>query len=652
MLGGMAQPDPWLEHYGERRRRPRRPAGCGSRSCSQRCARVAAGALGSLRAATAAGGRRAGSAGSHGCTHGGRVKAALRERAAGCTSPSSRPRGSRRAARSSTSRAGPAVRRPMQPSRSTRSSRRSASSATSCSSTSAERANRSASPVRRSTCGRPTPAPSRRTCAAASRICGEGPSGSRTASAAADLERVRRALGYGRIDVYGSSYGATLAQFYLRRFRGPVRTATLDGASLAGAPVYELAARNAERALRLLAPAALRSRPAGVRSRTRGADLAHALARAPAAAPTSSPRRSRCCCARPTTRRACRCSCTRPPPATPAARAGVRRSRGRRARRALAPAAVLGHDLRRVVGPLRRGGDGAREPRELPRPRRRGARESCSGRPARPCRASRARRERSWSSPVPVLLLAGDADPQDPPANVAGWRRAFPNGRLVSVPGLAHGVIAYGCLRLRRRALRRRRQRARPRRDVREPRAAASLRAQLTRWRARAARPRPACGRAPGFRGPRLRRGRRRSAATNSAARAPSTTAPGERVGAGAIEHEYRDGDAEHAAELAERAVGAGGLADVLGQRRSERRGGDVRQHQGDTEADRHERRDELGVARSDAHREGRAGRAGREQEQPGDDHRPVADAAAERARERARRRAAGASMAASRRRP
>jgi pimeloyl-ACP methyl ester carboxylesterase len=51
-------------------------------------------------------------------------------------------------------------------------------------------------------------------------------------------------------------------------------------------------------------------------------------------------------------------------------------------------------------------------------------------------------------SRVPVLLLAGDGDPQDPPANLAGWRALFPNGQLVSVPGLAHGVIAYGCLRL------------------------------------------------------------------------------------------------------------------------------------------------------------------------------------------------------------
>ncbi len=49
---------------------------------------------------------------------------------------------------------------------------------------------------------------------------------------------------------------------------------------------------------------------------------------------------------------------------------------------------------------------------------------------------------------MPVLLLAGGADPLDPPANVSGWRRAFPNGRLVSVPALAHGVIAHGCLRL------------------------------------------------------------------------------------------------------------------------------------------------------------------------------------------------------------
>jgi pimeloyl-ACP methyl ester carboxylesterase len=47
---------------------------------------------------------------------------------------------------------------------------------------------------------------------------------------------------------------------------------------------------------------------------------------------------------------------------------------------------------------------------------------------------------------APVLLLAGGADPLDPVANLRGWRRAFPNGRLVVVPGAGHGVIGYSCL--------------------------------------------------------------------------------------------------------------------------------------------------------------------------------------------------------------
>ena len=65
-----------------------------------------------------------------------------------------------------------------------------------------------------------------------------------------------------------------------------------------------------------------------------------------------------------------------------------------------------------------------------------------------PSRTEGAGSERPWSSRAPVLLLAGDDDPQDPPANLAGWRKTFPRGRMISVPGLAHGVIAYGCLRL------------------------------------------------------------------------------------------------------------------------------------------------------------------------------------------------------------
>jgi pimeloyl-ACP methyl ester carboxylesterase len=47
---------------------------------------------------------------------------------------------------------------------------------------------------------------------------------------------------------------------------------------------------------------------------------------------------------------------------------------------------------------------------------------------------------------VPALLLAGAADPLDPTANLRGWRRLFPDGRLIVVPGAGHGTIEYDCV--------------------------------------------------------------------------------------------------------------------------------------------------------------------------------------------------------------
>src|SRR5262249_9488659 len=47
---------------------------------------------------------------------------------------------------------------------------------------------------------------------------------------------------------------------------------------------------------------------------------------------------------------------------------------------------------------------------------------------------------------APVLLLAGGADPLDPAVNLRGWRHVFPNGRLIVVPGAAHGTIEYACV--------------------------------------------------------------------------------------------------------------------------------------------------------------------------------------------------------------
>ncbi len=73
-----------------------------------------------------------------------------------------------------------------------------------------------------------------------------------TSVAVQDLEQVRRALGYARIDLYGVSYGTRVAQHYIRRFPEQVRAVILDGVlppALAIGPQVALDAENALRAI-------------------------------------------------------------------------------------------------------------------------------------------------------------------------------------------------------------------------------------------------------------------------------------------------------------------------------------------------------------------------------------------------------------------
>jgi pimeloyl-ACP methyl ester carboxylesterase len=73
-----------------------------------------------------------------------------------------------------------------------------------------------------------------------------------TPAAADDLEEVRKALGYERIDVFGLSYGTRLALVMLKRHPKSVRAAVLMGVAPTWArmPLYHSA--NADRALKLL----------------------------------------------------------------------------------------------------------------------------------------------------------------------------------------------------------------------------------------------------------------------------------------------------------------------------------------------------------------------------------------------------------------
>jgi pimeloyl-ACP methyl ester carboxylesterase len=70
-----------------------------------------------------------------------------------------------------------------------------------------------------------------------------------TSVAVQDLDRVRAALGYERINLYGSSYGTRVAQHYLRKFPSHTRSVILDGVVPPDTALGPAIALDAERAL-------------------------------------------------------------------------------------------------------------------------------------------------------------------------------------------------------------------------------------------------------------------------------------------------------------------------------------------------------------------------------------------------------------------
>ncbi len=70
-----------------------------------------------------------------------------------------------------------------------------------------------------------------------------------TSVAVRDLDAVRRALGYARINLYGQSYGTRVAQHYARRFPEATRTVILDGVVDPATVLGPATAVDAERAL-------------------------------------------------------------------------------------------------------------------------------------------------------------------------------------------------------------------------------------------------------------------------------------------------------------------------------------------------------------------------------------------------------------------
>jgi pimeloyl-ACP methyl ester carboxylesterase len=270
-----------------------------------------------------------------------------------------------------------------------------------------------------------------------------------------DLADVVRALGYRLVNLYGVSYGATAAQYFLVQHPELVRTATLDGGTFLDVPIFELWGRNGERALRAVlerCAATRRCAKAYPRVRTEAFEMIDVLRRKPV-----------------------RVQGTVIDAATAA---GTLQTLTQTPDRA-AEIPWIAHRARRgdwvpLAIALDRVGDGAPFPRQVmfwsiacnePWARWRPAREAAISRRTylaerqavnrgvvvAACSAVPKAPQPAWSrarprSDKPVLFVVGGADPQDPPSNVAGAARTLPNSRTVVVPAGGHVVAQLGCV--------------------------------------------------------------------------------------------------------------------------------------------------------------------------------------------------------------
>jgi pimeloyl-ACP methyl ester carboxylesterase len=276
-----------------------------------------------------------------------------------------------------------------------------------------------------------------------------------TAPAMEDLSEVIRALGYEQVDVYGLSYGATAAQYLLAQHPELVRTAILDGATLLDVPIFERWAPNGERALRSIlarcasAPRCARAYP---RARREAFEMMAALRREPVTANGI---------------------VIRPAEAAGALQALTQTPAGASQIPWIAHRARMG-DWDPLAFAIDAPATGRAVTRQLmfwsivcnePWARWGLARTQAASRgtylaertaldarlAAVVCSAMPRAAQPAWSkarvrSEVPVLLLVGGDDPQDPIANVRNARRELPSSRTVVVPHAGHGSLQLGCL--------------------------------------------------------------------------------------------------------------------------------------------------------------------------------------------------------------
>ena len=292
----------------------------------------------------------------------------------------------------------------------------------------------------------------------AARRCAErvGPNFRYYTSAVAvdDFDQVRRALGYDKINLYGGSYGVTTEQIYLLRHGSHVRSAVFDSGSLLDVHIFEQQPQNKQRTLELLFArcAADTACHAAYPSLRRDYDqIVARLARGPIAVPGTKLKLDAAAFAgvlddliawTPSkaavprlihlvaTGQIARAAEGLPTNTTP---------RGQLAYQLLIQCNEPWASWRKAE--LYRLSQGTYMEALF---ERLGAtmRAACAGIPRADVQAEIGQRVHSE---VPVLLLSGNEDGADPPANIAHAQRELPNSRTVVFPAAGHGQLGLPC---------------------------------------------------------------------------------------------------------------------------------------------------------------------------------------------------------------
>jgi pimeloyl-ACP methyl ester carboxylesterase len=266
-----------------------------------------------------------------------------------------------------------------------------------------------------------------------------------TRTAMDDLDAVRAALGYRQLDVFGSSYGATAAQVYLKLHPSRVRTLILFAGTAIDVPLFDRWAVNAQRALDQLA-ALCASEPACRKAFPGWERQFGELVRAWNA---------------------------NPGPMTGDELASVVHAMLLDLEKAVAIPLVVSSAARGDYGPLKRAGSGDLHVGDLnvmgssiwcsepwvgleangpwgtdfdgyTAAKIAEFRQECSSVP------KRAEPRSLWTLPVvsrvPMLAFVGGADPQDPVTNLPNLKQHFPDSRAIILPHTGHRFYIGSCV--------------------------------------------------------------------------------------------------------------------------------------------------------------------------------------------------------------